>query len=158
MRKLIFLLFFITSSLFAAQANQNISKKQMLIDAIEKFKAAETGRERDHAASRLMQAIRNIKPAEVDDKEINEIISLLDIPDARIWIPACLGHFKSRAKKAVPKLLRLLDEEECKDVAMTAAQTIRYALKKMGVKPPPPGCRDKTLLKEPPWSDLPQQK
>jgi hypothetical protein len=92
---------------------------------------------RDEAAQHLAQLTRGIDPEDVDDKTIADLVSLLDLPVGRYWVAVCLGNLGPRAKIAIPKLQKLLTEEDCLQVSKSAAGGIRYALTKMGVKPPP---------------------
>ena len=69
-----------------------------------------------------------------------DITSLLDSPDdsVRFWVAAALGNLGPAAKAAAPKLLAMLPKADCINGAITSASGIRYALTKMGIKPPPP--------------------
>jgi hypothetical protein len=52
-----------------------------------------------------------------------------------------LGNLGPVAKSAVPKLQEMLPKADCINGAITSASGIRYALIKMGIKPPPrPKC------------------
>ena len=94
---------------------------------------------RADAAEHLACLVQGIAPETVDDKTIEDMVSLLDDPaDAvRSWVAAALGQLGPRAKVAVPKLLELLPAADCDMGDLTSAAAIRPALEKMGVKPPP---------------------
>jgi hypothetical protein len=58
----------------------------------------------------------------------------------RYWVALCLGNFGPRAKPAVPKLLKILDEMDCVKAALTSADAARVALKNIGADVPPSKC------------------
>jgi HEAT repeat protein len=99
---------------------------------------------RTEAAEHLAELTRGINPKSVDDKTVADMVSLLDAPDdsVRAWVAAALGHLGRRAKVAVPKLLALLPEADCLQGDLTSAASIRPALSRMGVKPPPFNAQD----------------
>lgn len=68
------------------------------------------------------------------------MVSLLDLPEARYWVAVSLGNVGPRARMAIPELKEILAEEDCLKESKSAAGGIRYALTKMGVKPPPAKC------------------
>jgi HEAT repeats len=78
---------------------------------------------------------------DIDDKSVAEIVSLLDVPDepVRNGVTRSLGQIGPRARAAVPKLKELLPEVDCHQVSGASAD-IRFALRQMGVKPPPAKC------------------
>ena len=94
---------------------------------------------RAEAAEHLADLIHGAKPNSVDDKTIADMVSLLDIPDdsVRAWTAAAFIHLGRRAKVAAPRLLALLAEVDCLEGDLTSAASIRPALKRMGVRPPP---------------------
>ena len=95
------------------------------------------------AAEHLAGLAKKVNRTEITEKTIADMISLLDSPDdsVRFWVATTLGHLGPSAKAAIPKLLALLPKADCLDGAITSASGIRYALKEMGVSPPPrPGC------------------
>jgi len=127
-----------------AQGDQ-LSKQQLadeLAKTIAEVRTAATPAACSKAAEHLAELTRKIDPKKVDDKTIADMVSLLDLPPGRYWVAVSLGNLGRRAKVAVPKLLEFLPEEDCAHVDKSAAGGIRYALKRMGVKPPPvpPGC------------------
>lgn len=97
-------------------------------------------------AQHLAQLTKEIDPEEVDDKTIEDMVSLLDTPNdfVRAWVAVALGHLGPRAKVAVPALLKVMHDTECVDLKeMTSAGAARVALKRIGVTPPPPDCGKK---------------
>jgi hypothetical protein len=131
-----------------ALLGQDMSKQQIIIDAIEKVRNGQTSNIRCDAAEHLAVLTHDISPKEINNRTIAEIISLLDLPDARFWVAISLGNLKSRAKIATPRLMQLLVEEDCKYEAVSTADGIRIALTRIGVKPPPPNCENK----KPKWN------
>jgi hypothetical protein len=85
-------------------AEQHTSKKLLIIDAIEKVRTSGTPNDRSDAAYNLVILTKGVGRKDIDDKMINDMISLLDMPEGREWVAFSLGHLGSRAKKAVPKL------------------------------------------------------
>jgi len=110
-----------------------------LEEIIAKVRSDEPSMARYEAAEHLADLTHRVNPASVDDKTVTDMISLLDIPDdsVRLWTAAALGNLGRRAKAAVPKLLALLPEVDCIQGDLTSAASIRPALRRMGVKPPP---------------------
>lgn len=99
---------------------------------------------RIEAAEHLAELTRGANPKSVDDKTVTDMVSLLDAPDdpVRALVAAALGHLGRRAKIAVPKLLALLPQADCLKGDLTSAASIRPALRRMGVKPPPFDAQD----------------
>jgi hypothetical protein len=134
--------------------NQDLSDKQIVIDIvkdiIEKIRTSTDELFRSRAAVRLgILFIENISSEEIDDKTIIDITSLLDMPGAELGIVDTLGIIGPRAKKAVPKLLQLLDKEDiCYPQQKLLADAIHEALSKIGVTPPPSKCKDLNILEE----------
>jgi hypothetical protein len=98
---------------------------------------------RPRAAQHLYELTHGINPTTVDDKTVADMVSLLDTPDdsVRLWVAASLGNLGRRASiAAAPKLLLLLGQVECHGKTQPSAQAIRFALARMGRKPPPPPC------------------
>jgi len=110
-----------------------------LEDAIANVRSGDSRMTRTEAAEHLAELTRRVKPNSVDDKTVADMVSLLDIPDdsVRGWTAAALGHLGRRAKAAAPKLLALLAIVDCLEGDLTSAASIRPALERMGVKPPP---------------------
>lgn len=102
---------------------------------------------RSDAAEGLADLTKKIKPNEIDDQTLADLVSLLDTWDdaVRMWVAASLGNLGPRAKAAaVPKLLETLPEVDCLWVDLSSEGAIRLALKRMGETPPtsPPCERD----------------
>ncbi len=101
---------------------------------------------RSNAAEHLASLTKHIDPSAIDDVTLGDLIALLDIPDdaVRAWVAGALGYIGPRAHAAVPKLLKILPEVDCvqlEQMGLTSAQPIRYALKRIdGKEPPPPVC------------------
>ncbi len=110
-----------------------------LTDTIMKIKGELRSVERMNDAHYLSDLTLSMRPDDIDDKTMADLISLLDIPDdsVRLWAATSLGNLGSRAKAAIPELLKLLPESDCLIGAVTSAVSIRTALKKMGVTPLP---------------------
>lgn len=96
-----------------------------------------------NAAEHLSQLTEKIDPKKVDDKTLDDMVSLLDTSNdfVRFWVAAALGHLGPRAKVAVPALLKVMHETDCLELKeMTSAGAARVALKRIGVTPPPRDC------------------
>jgi len=102
----------------------------------------------NNAGSQLLSLIRPVNSIFVDDKTVADIISLLDIPDRSVqfWATLALVPFGARAKAAAPRLLVLLQEEDCEIIlkggcycynGMVLGTAIRPMLERMGIKAPP---------------------
>lgn len=128
-----------------APARKDVGTTKQLEAAIVRVRSAKTVDARTDAAERVANLTRRIRPNTVSDKVVGELVSLLDSPDdsVRFWVATALGNLGLRAKVAIPKLRELLPKADCLNGAITSASAIRYALIKMGVKPPPPpkGCK-----------------
>lgn len=99
------------------------------------------------AADRLSQLTEKIAPKDVDDKTLAKLAALLGCSDdtVRFLVAVSIGNLGPRAKSVVPKLLETLRKVDCLNGALTSADAIRDALKRIGVTPPPrppprPGC------------------
>ncbi len=103
--------------------------------------------DRTKAAEHLSELTKKIDPKKVDDKTLGDLVSLLDTADdsVRGWAAGALGYLGSRAKVAVPKLLKVIRETDCPKVAtgVRSADAARVALKRIGVTPPPRDCGKK---------------
>lgn len=110
-----------------------------LEQTVRTVKSAESLVEQIKAAQHLAELTKGVAPSSVDSATISDIASLLDMPEdaVRGWVAAALGHLGHRAKVAAPKLLALLPEADCMQGDLTSAASIRPALKRMGVEPPP---------------------
>jgi hypothetical protein len=128
-----------------AWAEQDMSHQQIITDTIKEIRTGATEVRRYEAAIQLAILLRKTNPEEISDKTIADIISLLNIPEARLGVILGLGHLGSRAKAAVPKLLKLLKKKDCSDTDLRLVDTIRDVLPKIGVIPPPPKCNESRL-------------
>jgi len=113
---------------------------KLMEEVIAKVRSDKTVDARTDAAERLASLTKKINAKEVTAALVNDITSLLDSPDdsVRYWVATALGNLGSAAKAAVPKLEKMLPEADCINGTITSASGIRYALIKMGIKPPPP--------------------
>jgi HEAT repeat protein len=95
---------------------------------------------RTEAAEHLASLTQKISSKKATDALVTDITSLLDSPDdsVRYWVARALGNLGPAAKAAIPKLEEMLPRADCINGAITSASGIRYALIKMGIKPPPP--------------------
>lgn len=110
-------------------------------ETIVKVQAAPTLDRRRDAAERLAFMTPRIEdPWQLDEKTFNDLVSLMDSPDdvVRYGVSAAIGFLGTRAEPAIPKLLEILPKVDCLDGAVTSADTIRMALLRIGVTPPPP--------------------
>jgi len=110
-------------------------------ETIVKVRTGETyAMARTYGAEHLADLTAKVNPSEIDDETFGNIVSLLDTPNdsVRAWVAASLGNLGTRAKPAIPALLKVLAEVDCLRVDASSAGFIRTAIKKMGVKPPPP--------------------
>jgi HEAT repeat protein len=103
---------------------------------------------RTNAAEYLSRLTKEINPKKVDDKTLRDLVSLLNIPDdsVRLRVAGALGNLGPRAKMAVPALLRVIRETDCPpkiETGVTLSATALLALKRIGVEPPPPDCKEK---------------
>jgi len=108
--------------------------------SIAKIRSEKTVSARTEAAERLADLTQKISSKEVTDALVTDITSLLNSPDdsVRYWVAMALGNLGPAAKAAIPKLQAMLPKADCINGAITSASGIRYALIKMGIKPPPP--------------------
>ncbi len=113
-----------------------------LTETIAKVRTGESSTARTEAAEHLSHLTRRMKPKEVDDKTLADLVSLLDSSEdsVRAWVAASLGNLGPRARAAAPKLLKILPDVDCLQVTLSSAPFIRVALTRMGVTPPPPNC------------------
>lgn len=113
------------------------AQMQHTMDCVKAFNTVD---QRTAAAEHLAGLAEKISRNEITEQTIADLISLLDSPDdsVRYWVATSLGHLGPYAKAAIPKLQALLPKADCLNGAITSASGIRYALKQMGVTPPPP--------------------
>lgn len=122
-----------------ANPGTNSMLNSKLERAVRTVRSAGSPMEQTRAAQHLAELTKGVKPSSVDDTTISDMTSLLDMQEdaVRGWIAAALGHLGRRGRVAVPKLLALLPEADCLQGDLTSAASIRPALKRMGVEPPP---------------------
>lgn len=123
-----------------AQASGGPSLMKQIKETMAKIQSDKTVDTRTEAAQHLASLTQEISSKEVTDALVADITSLLDSPDdsVRYWVAMALGNLGPSAKAAVPKLQEMLPKADCINGAITSASGIRYALIKMGIKPPPP--------------------
>jgi len=126
--------------LTTAKAKPDIN--QQLQRTVASVRKAKTATAKLDAAERLVALTDGRDCSDVTDETIHSIASLLEMPDdgLRTWVAAVLGDFGPRAKFAVPKLLSILAEVECKNWDFSSEATIPIALGKMGVTSSPRNC------------------
>jgi hypothetical protein len=130
----------LVSETMTAQEDHRLREISETINVIRK--ADSPSMSRTDAAEQLADLTRKIDAKSIDDGTLADIVSLLDTSDdsVRYWVATSLGNLGSRAKIAIPKLLKILAEVECLSQSKTSEGGVRYALKKMGVNPPPADC------------------
>lgn len=123
-----------------AQARGGPELMKQIKDTMAKVRSDKTVDARTDAAEHLASLTREISSKEVSNAFVTDITSLLNSPDdsVRYWVAMALGNLGPAAKAAAPKLLEMLPKADCISGAITSASGIRYALIKMGIKPPPP--------------------
>jgi len=134
-------LVFLIAGTANAAGDRMINKE--LEETIAKVRSEKSPMARTEAAEHLAELTDGVNPKSVNDKNLADMVALLDSPEdsVRAWVAAALGNLGRRAKVAIPKLLAMLPEADCLRGDLTSAASIRPALRRMGVKPPPPGCR-----------------
>jgi len=133
---LVFMVLLLSTTLQAhPRINQQLDSN--LRSIIAEVRSEKSASARWDAGGRLTAMTFKARPGSVTDATVSDLINLLDDPDdgVRLCVAAALGNLK--AKAAVPKLLSLLPTVDCLEGTLTSARVIRYALKKMRVKPPP---------------------
>jgi HEAT repeat protein len=129
----IVLLFSIVRPLRSQTDKQLDSRLQAAMAAV---RSAKSSNARYDAAEQLPTLTSKSRPGSVTDSTVADLIALLDDPDdgVRMFVAAALGNVQ--AKAAIPKLLALLPAADCLEGTLTSARSIRFALERMGVKPP----------------------
>jgi HEAT repeat protein len=130
----------LSTAIGTAQARGGPELMKQIKDTMAKVLSDKTVDARTDAAEHLASLTRKISSKEVSEALVTDITSLLNSPDdsVRYWVAMALGNLGSAAKAAAPKLLEMLPKADCINGAITSASGIRYALIKMGIKPPPP--------------------
>jgi hypothetical protein len=133
---------FVLAVLLLATTMQAHSKVDPQLDsnlrsAIADVRSQEPLKARLAAAERLASLTSKSRSRNVSDATLGDLIALLDDPEdgVRFFAAAALGNLK--AKEAAPKLLALLPAADCLEGPVTSARSIRFALERLGVKPPP---------------------
>jgi len=123
-----------------AQASGGPALMKEIKETMAKVRSDKTVDARTEAAQHLAGLTQKISSKEVTEPLVTDITFLLDSPDdsVRYWVSTALGNLGPAAKAAVPKLEEMLPKADCINGAITSASGIRYALIKMGIKPPPP--------------------
>lgn len=130
----------------AVEARDDGAPLKQIQETIVRVRTAPTVNGRADAAQHIAGVAQKMDPLDVDDKTFAELVSLMDSPDdsVRGLVAAAIGFLGTRAKPAIPKLLEVLNKVDCRDGAVTSANSIRQALKRMGVTPPPlPACPER---------------
>ena len=133
----------VLSSLTGAAPAPGAKLLKQIKDTLAEVHSKKTVDARTTAAEHLATLTQKVETKEITEALVAEIASLLDSPDdsVRYWVATALGNLGPAARAAVPKLQALLPKADCWNGAITSASGIRYALIKMGVKPPPhPKC------------------
>jgi hypothetical protein len=130
----------LSTAIGTAQAMGGPELMKQIKDTMAKVRSDKTVDARTDAAEHLASLTRKINSKEVSNVLVTDITSLLNSHDdsVRYWVAMALGNLGPAAKAAAPKLLEMLPKADCINGAITSASGIRYALIKMGIKPPPP--------------------
>jgi hypothetical protein len=126
-----------------AQADGGPAVMRQVKETMAKVRTDKTVDARTDAAEHLASLTQKIRSKEVTEALMTDMTSLLDSPDdsVRYWVAMALGNLGPAAKSAAPKLEEMLPKADCISGVITSASGIRYALIKMGIKPPPhPKC------------------
>ena len=134
------LCFVLSAGAGITQARGGPALMKQIKETIAKVRSDKTVDARTEAAEHLASLTQKISGKEVTEALVTDITSLLDSPDdsVRYWVATALGNLGPAAKAAAPKLQEMLPKVDCINGAITSASGIRYALIKMGIKPPPP--------------------
>lgn len=130
-----------------ACAASGVASLEQLARSIARVQTGESRAARDSAAERLPELTKSVRPDQIDDKTLADLVSLLDTWDDEVRVPVALslGNLGPRAKIAAPKLLEMLPEVDClMEVDVPPALVVRDALQRIGETPPPsPTCETK---------------
>jgi hypothetical protein len=133
------LVFIVLLFTIAGPVNSQTDKRldSRLQAAILSVRSAKSPDARYDAAEQLPTLTSKSRPGSVADSTVESLIGLLDDPDdgVRMFVAATLGNIQ--AKAAIPKMLALLPAADCLDGTLTSSRSIRFALARMGVSPPP---------------------
>lgn len=143
--KLLLLIFclMISPMVGRAQENKGSTRMEEIKITVAKVRSGQTRDARTDAAEHLADLVQNLSKKQITETLVAEITSLLDCPDDSVqyYVAMALGNIGPAAKSSIPRLEKMLPAADCMDGVATSANGIRYALKRMGVKPaPPPGC------------------
>jgi hypothetical protein len=94
------------------------------------------------AAEKLRNTAYQVDEAELDDRTIHTVASLLAVNNdgVRYRVADALGRFGTRARFAGPKLLEILKRQDYVIVETTSIFMIRRTPKGIGTPPPPRKC------------------
>ncbi len=137
------LCFVLSAGAGSARASGGPALVEQIKGTMVKVQSEKTIDARTESAEHLAHLTKKISSKEVTETLLTDLTSLLDSPDdsVRYWVAMALGNLGPAAKAAVPKLEEILPKADCLNGAITSAGGIRYALIKMGIKPPPaPKC------------------
>lgn len=126
-----------------AEFYAEVALLKQIQETIVQVQTAPTLDGRRDAAEHLAAMTPRMDPWKIDEKTFNDLVSLLDSPDdsVRRGVAAAIGFLGERAKPAAPKFLEILPKVDCLNGVKTSADTIRMALVRIGVTPPPlPDC------------------
>lgn len=135
---------FVLAASGKAQGSAGPTSVKRIKETMARVRSEKTVDTRTDAAEHLARLTEKISSKVVTEALVTEMTALLDCPDdsVRYWVATALGNLGPIAKSAVPKLQEMLPAADCINGAITSASGIRYALIKMGIKPPPPPkCR-----------------
>lgn len=123
-----------------ARACEASAVTKQINETIAQVRSGKTTEARRKAAERLESLTQRVRKKVISQMLVDDIASLLNSRDdsVRYSTVVSLGNLGPAAKSAAPKLLKLLPKEDCVNGAITTAGAIRYALVRMGIKPPPP--------------------
>lgn len=130
-----------------AQATEASTHMTQVASAIRTAQCGTTIEARRRGAEQLAGLVRNDSDRQATIILVPRITALLGSSDdtVRYWIATALGNIGPAAKSAIPKLKKLLPIADCMNGPITSASAIRFALGRMGVRPPFPSekCKNK---------------
>ena len=127
---------------FSEQIQSESVLKDQISETMVNIRTGKSSRDRTDAAKHLFDITQGDASKRIDDQLLSKITGLLKDSDDSVlyWVARCLGNFGSRAKPAVPELLKILNEVDCIKASKSSASGIRFALKQMGVEAPASKC------------------